>query len=259
MHYPVNVQERRELLAECGQLLRQVQRVKGGSVAQMAGTSPGGTDALLQKAASLKTLYRNHLPVLPLSRCPFTGQVMYRSIDPYGIDGYWWDYHNPVRSLTFLPSTFFSFTGAMQLVQPVEETDFLCCAGPGVPFVIPHLLTTEKIKAVLYSLKIGPHTGYPVVYFADPAPQGIEPVNDWGTDHWKYLDFSGGIHWNESFDDEEEYDFDLVPYLRSGRLLWINPDDRTMSLCSGLAGCPYADLKGERRTQRIQYGKVWTT
>lgn len=249
MEYPISAQERRNLLAECGQILRKVQ----GAVSSDTAEEP------LRKLAALKKLYEEHLPILPLSRCPFTGQVLYRSIDPYGIDGYWWDYHNPVRLLTFLPSMFLSFTGALQLLGPVEETEFLCIPGPGVPFVIPDMLSGTSVKAVIYQLKIGTHTGYPLLYFADSASAGIPPVNDWGTDHWNYSDLTGGIHWNTSVDMEDEYDFDLVPYLKSRNLLWISPDDRTMTLHSGLSGCPYVDLKGEKMIQRIQYGKVWTS
>jgi hypothetical protein len=259
MDYPISTQERRNLLTECGQMIRLAQDTEQGKTARAAGIPKEAADDILRKIAILKTQYRDHLPVLPLSRCPFTGQVLYRSIDLYGIDGYWWDYHNPIRLLTFMPSTFLSFTGALGLSGPVEETAFLCSPGPGVPFVIPKLLSGEKVKAVIFSLKIGPHTGYPIVYFANPGPQGIEPLNDWGTDHWKYCDLYGGLHWNESVDIEDEHDFNLDPYLRSGQLLWISPGDRTMTFRSGLVGCPYVDLKGERRIQRIQYGKVWTT
>ena len=259
MDYPVSEQERRSLLAECGRMIQQAQDAKKSSTGRPAVGRNGPAEEILRKIAALKTLYREHLPVLPLSRCPFTGQVLYRSIDPYGIDGYWWDYHNTVRLLTVLPSTFLSFTGALQVSGPVEDTAFLCIPGPGMPFVIPEVLSGENVKAVIFSLKIGSHTGYPIVYFADPVPQGVERVNDWGTDHWKFSDLYGGVHWNESVDFEDEYDFDLVPYLQSGRLQWISPDDSTMSLRSGLAGCPYADMEGERRIQRIRHGKVWTS
>jgi hypothetical protein len=259
MNYPISAGQRSSLLAECGQILQQLEEQGGDDKGNTPGMVTDIASRLYPDIANLRQLYRDHLPVLPLSRCPFTGQVLYHSIDMYGLDGFWWDFHNPIRLLTFLPSTLFSFTGALQPGGSVERTTFLCRPGPGIPFVIPELIGTDGVKAVLSSLKIGPHTGFPILYFADPLPPGIEPSNDWGADHWERIDSHGTVYWNESVDLEEEYDFDLVPYLRSGKLLWIRPDDRTMTLQSGLVGCPYVDLEGERRIQRIQYGKVWTS
>lgn len=259
MDYPISAEQRTTLLAEHEEILQQINEQDGRDSASSSDYNPNKVSALYNNLAELRQQYRLHLPVLPLSRCPFTGQVVYHSIDTYGLDGFWWDYHDPIRLLTYLPSALFSFSGALQLDGPVEKIRFLCRPGPGIPFVVPELIGADGVKAVINSLRIGSHTGYPVLYFADPVPPGIEPLNDWGADHWKRVDTRGSVHWNESVDIEDEYDFDLVPYLRSGKLLWISPDDRTMSLRSGLVGCPYVDLKGERRIQRIQYGKVWTS
>lgn len=258
MDYPISADQRISLLAACEEILRQIDR-ESGSCASSSGNSVQRVAALYSNLASLRQQYRLHLPVIPLSRCPFSGQVVYQSIDPYGLDGFWWDYHDPVRLPVFLPSSLFSFSGALQLGCPVEPARFLCRPGPGVPYVVPELIKADSVRAVLSSLGIGPHTGYPLLYFADPVPPGIEPVNDWGTDHWDRTDRYGSAHGNESVELEDEYDFDLVPHIASGKLLWISPGDTTMTLRSGLAGCPYVNLEGEQRIQRIQWGKVWTS
>jgi len=259
MDYPISKGQRNSLLAACEDLLRQIEKSGSTDLGRSLDSCVKESAALYNSLADLRNQYRLHLPVLPLSRCPCTGQVVYHSIDPYGLDGFWWDYHDPIRLYRFLPSTLFSFSGALRLNGPVEMTRFLCRPGPGIPFIIPELIEADGIKAVISSQGIGSHTGYPILYFADPVPTGIEPVNDWGADHWKRIDIFGSFHWNESVDFEDEYDFNLGPYLRSGRLLWIRPGDSTMSLRSGVADCPYADMKGERRIQRIQNEKVWTS
>lgn len=259
MDYPINAAERRSLLAACDEMMVQIRNEGKTGADVMPGPGAPEISDRYRELANLLHQYRLHLPVLPVSRCPFTGQVVYHSIDPYGLDGYWWDYHHPIRSLTFLPSTLFSFSGALKLGGTVERTRFLCLPGPGVPFVIPELLRPEGMKAVIWSLPVGSHTGYPILYFADGFPPDIEPVNDWGAGHWRRINPWGSVRWNESPDVEEAYDFDLVPYIRSGRLLWIDPGDRTMTLRSGPGGCPYIDMKGERKIQRIQNGKVWTS
>jgi hypothetical protein len=259
MDYPISAGQRSSLLAACEELLRQINQEGSMNSASSPDRSAKEASALYSNLADLRQQYRLHLPVLPLSRCPFTGQVVYHSLDPLGLDGFFWDFHDPIRFPTYLPSPLFSFSGALQLGNPVEKTRFLCLPGPGIPFVIPEFMGADGVKAVIYSLRIGSHTGYPILYFTDPVPPGIEPVNDWGADHWKRVDVFGTVHWNESVDFEDEYDFDLVPYIRSKKLLWISPGDRTMTLRSGTDGCPYVDLKGERRIQRIQDGKVWTT
>ncbi len=90
----------------------------------------------------LRDQYRSNLPVLPLSRCPFSSQVLYHSVDPYGIDGLWWNYEAPVRPVETLPSTFHSFTGALHLVEPVEIAPFTGVLGPGVRMSSPKSFQT---------------------------------------------------------------------------------------------------------------------
>ena len=57
------------------------------------------------------------------------------------------------------------------------------------------------------------------------------------------------------FDEDKEYD--LRPWLESGRLRWIAPGDDSLELRTGADGCPYLDLPGERRRRYLQDGKTW--
>src|SRR4030065_420480 len=78
-------------------------------------------DALRQRLSDARDQYRLNVPVLPLSRCPITRQVTYHSIDPYGLDGLWWDNQVPIRPVEVLPSTFIMVLGALRLGAGLEE------------------------------------------------------------------------------------------------------------------------------------------
>jgi len=214
---------------------------------------------LFRTLAAMRGDYEAHVPVLPLSRCPFTGRVVYHSIDPYGIDGLWWSYEAPVRPVESLPSRYLAFSGSMKLVSPIENSPFLCKPGPGSPFVHPGILHNESVKAVISTLPIGNHRGFPVFYFADPVQKGMGVTNDWGMSFWQHRDTDGTPQWMSVTENEREYDFHLEPWVTSGKLLWIAPGDRTMTIRTGMTACPFTGLGGEEKNQRIQYGKVWTS
>jgi hypothetical protein len=219
-----------------------------------------GPGDLLHTLALMRQEYEVRIPVLPLSRCPFTGRVAYHSIDPYGIDGLWWSYETPLRPVESLPSRYLAFSGAMKLVPPVIDTPFLCKPGPGSPFVLPRILNHESTKAVIFSLPVGNHCGFPIFYFTDTLPKASPGVtNDWGMSFWQHYEPDGTPQWMSMTENETEYDFYLDPWVQKGKLLWIAPGDRTMTLRTGLSGCPYTGLGGEENIQRVQYGNVWTS
>lgn len=218
----------------------------------------GESEDPMRTLAAMRADYEARVPVLPLSRCPFTGRVVYHSIDPYGIDGLWWSYDSPVRPVESLPSRYLAFSGSMKLVLPFEHSPFLCKPGPGSPFVLPRILHNERVKAVISTLLIGNHRGFPVFYFADPVQNGMGVTNDWGMSFWQHHDPDGTLQWMSVTENEGEYDFNLEPWVTSGKLLWIAPGDRTMTIRTGLKDCPFTGLGGEEKNQRVQYGKVWT-
>jgi hypothetical protein len=220
---------------------------------------PAESRDVLSMLAAMRAEYEGLVPVLPLSRCPFTGRVVYHSIDPYGIDGLWWNYESPVRPVEFLPSRYLAFSGSMRIVTPAEFSPFLCKPGPGSPFVLPRILNNEGVRAVISTLLIGKHQGFPVFYFTDSVLKDTGVVNDWGMSFWQYQDTEGPSQWMSVTENEAEYDFYLEPWVRKEKLLWIAPDDRTMTLRTGITDCPYIGLGGEEKNQRIQYGKVWTS
>jgi hypothetical protein len=200
-----------------------------------------------------------------MSRCPITQQVAYHSIDPYGLDGLWWDNQVPIRPVEALPSTFIMVLGALRLGPRVEDTPFPVRPGPEAPYVVPEVLGHPDIYAVVSTVKVGAHTAYPVFYYGVGWEGEVEPMNNWGANHWSYLDRDGNLRYHEygavpMTDDSyleglegdegeaEEYtvDFDLRRWVDDGKLMWIAPEDETFTLRSGASGCPYLDLPGSR-------------
>ncbi|MDQ8155761.1 MAG: zinc ribbon domain-containing protein [Gemmatimonadota bacterium] len=221
-----------------------------------AGGSPAADD--VTRYAELRRSYREQLPLVPVSRCPFTQAVIAHSLDPFGIDGSWWDHRAPNRPLELMmQGTVLAFTGALTMDTTIERAPFLVRPGPGAPFVVPRLLARAGVRAVIRSLAIGAHTGYVVMYFANPAPDDLEGYNDWGLDHYQFESDVDRLGWHQGSATARDHDFDLVPYLQSGQLLWIAPNDEAMTLREGVAECPYVDAEGCRVPQYVQDGDRW--
>jgi hypothetical protein len=213
-------------------------------------------DGLNRLLSDLRSQYQAGLPFLPVSRCPFSGQVVYHSIDPFGIEGLWWNYSAPVRPMENLPVTFLAITGALRMKGAAANTPFVCVPGPGAPYVLPELLGHKHIAAVVSSLPVGNHTGYVIMYFSDNDRVRVPRPDSWGMDHWELLDRDGAFGWGKGTVGIHEAGFDLVPWLEKKKLFWIRPKDRALALWSGTAGCPYVGLDGTHSVQRVRAGIV---
>ena len=206
---------------------------------------------------ALRDEYVAGLPRVTLARCPFTDAVVTHSLDTAGLDGLWWRYEDVVRPAEEVPRTFFALTGAVRLAEAIEDVPFLVKPGPEAPYVIPRILRHRDLRAVVSQVAVGAHTGYAVTYFADPVPPMLARANAWGAnEHW-FAD-ERGIWWDASDDDEAELDFDLAPWVESGKLRWVAPGDTEVKPRTGLDGCPYVDLPGRRSYVRVQDGVAWT-
>jgi hypothetical protein len=205
---------------------------------------------------NLTKVYREKVPVLPLSRCPYTKRVVYHSIDNYGLDGPWWNYLTSVRPIELLPSTYFGLRGALKLNDKVEKTSYEVRPGPEVPYVVTEALRPEGMVAVISHMKVGVHDSYPIFYFSD-GKLGALPMNTWAMNRFVYVDRYGDNAFIDTIDETEfTYDFDLEKWLREEKLMWIAPGDSTLTLKKGVNGCPYLNMRGERRPQIVFDGEV---
>lgn len=201
--------------------------------------------------------YRQLLPEVPVSRNPDTGEVVRWAIDTVGLDGWFWSYRGASNRLPD-PVTpgWLTMAGAVRLAEPVEPAPFLVRPGPGVPFVVPRILDAPGVRAVVAQVPVGRHTGWPITYFG-PRPKNTRLVNLWPGDTYPVYDADGQWKgWAETTPWVADYDFDLAPWLRSGKLLWILPGDESMTLRGGVDGCPYLDLPGVRDAPFIEDGHV---
>ena len=207
--------------------------------------------------AAVRERYLALLPEVPLARSPQTGHVVRWKIDTVGLDGWYWRYETAEREYPEpMPAGWLAMNGAMRLAEPVENTPFQVVPGPGVPFVVPRLLTAAKARAVIAEVPVGAHTGWAVTYFGS-NPKNVELVNEWGSNTYQVYDDAGVWRgWHQSIEHTSENDYELERWLRSGRLLWIAPGDESATLREGVDGCPYPGLPGERRIAYVQNGRI---
>lgn len=182
--------------------------------------------------AELEDEYRDRVPEVAISRCPFTGDIVWYPIDVDGLDGLWWRADDPVRPATEFPSTVVAVTGGVVLAA--EDTpDLLDPAfrrepGPESPTVLPEVLRHDGVIAVVSTVPIGPHLGFATVYYAEPAVHAsLPPITEWGC--------------TSDTNDPFVLDRELRPWIEAGRLGWIAPFDPDLHLHTGLEECPYLE------------------
>jgi hypothetical protein len=187
--------------------------------------------------------YFRRLPRLAIATCPFCQQVLHRSFDPFGLDGFWWRSDGQPEEPT--PCLHFCvLLGAVQLTGVVPPRAFDVHPGPGVPFVVPRLLQLPQMTAVLSQLAIEGGVAYPIAYFAPRRPPAQALTAGWARTNHVYTTQLGVHGWRAA---GETLDFDLAPALDSGRLRWCSPG--TARLADG--PCPYLDMPGPREPQVI--------
>jgi len=221
--------------------------------------APHGRAASLIRESYYQVLgeYADRLPRIALSACPFTGEAFKHSFDSWGIDGPWWQESREVEiEEPAPPSTFKVLLGALAFHgRTPSESRAQVIPGPEVPFVVPRLLKLPEMVAVVsqVDLETG-DTAYPIVYYSREAipPQKLHQF--WlEQDFWFELE-GGKSGWLIAND---EWDFDLHPWIAAGKLRWIRPGDPKMQVFNGENGepCPYLNLPGERYPQSIAFGE----
>jgi hypothetical protein len=259
MYPPFTLEERADLLARYFTAYARWRDLDFAlSAVKNSGADPRvpELERLSRDLMELRDQYRGGLPFLPVSRCPFSAQVLYHSVDPYGIDGLWWDYDAPIRPVENYPPTFHSMTGALGLAEPVENAPFTCAPGPGIPYVVPEVLSSPSVRAVVSALTVGRHRGYVIAYYSEVNPLPVPRLSTWGSSQWNVLDTRGTFSWGSGIITSAQCDFDLTPWIRNEKLLWIQPGDSGLTLRNGEAGCPFLALAGTHGRQLIRNGKI---
>ncbi len=211
---------------------------------------------LTRRLSDIIDIYEETLPRAPLGRCPISGLRTDHSFDPFGFDGLWWNYENPVRPYheNEAGPNFLGITGAVRLASDIENTSFLVEPGPDAPFVVPRILSQQSVIAVILLVAIGAHRGAVITYYAPGGGPGLPDFPQWGIpfDTMNIAERRRDVMPTAALSD---YDFDLTPWVRSGKLQWIMPGDSALQLHKGIEGCPYLSVRGERKLQRLYCGK----
>lgn len=200
--------------------------------------------------------YAENLPFVPISRCPFTQEIVEYALDPYGYDGPWWEPKETAQYPEAQGSEHFRvLLGAVDMNgrQPSETKDGDdVLLGPAVPFVIPDLLELPDMQAVLSRLLLpSGDIAYLIAYYSKDPIHGGLLHQPWARDSYEIIDEEGEyVGWGAA---NSEWDFDLQPWIDQGKVSWIEPGDSTLTLVnSGV--CPYVNLSGERRPQILHQG-----
>jgi hypothetical protein len=210
---------------------------------------------LLDTLYALQGEYADRLPRVAMSACPFTGDVVKRAFDPFGLDGPWWQ-----KDRTFsvqepgAPPTFEVLLGALDLRgrEPAETTETVI-AGPDVPFVVPRLLSIGDMVAVIARIALeNGDVAYPIGYFSheDVHPSDLHQSWTRGEVWYKVDGQDGWVAMND------EWDFDLAPWIAKGKVRWIRPGDSTFAVVPANSNepCPYVGLEGDRLPQFLGDG-----
>jgi hypothetical protein len=99
------------------------------------------------------------------------------------------------------------------------------------------------MTAVVAQLPLEGGLAYPIAYFAPRRPPVQTLAAPWARTNFVYTTQLGEHGWRAA-EGEAERDFNLEPWVKSGRLRWCDPEaDRTR--LSEAARCPYL---GQRRS-----------
>lgn len=210
----------------------------------------------LQSAVALEQRYFQRLPRLAMASCPFDGKALYRSFDPYGLDGLWW--RSDATPPESTPCTHFCFVagGIAPGDAPLRAGEFEVAPGPEVPFVIPRVLQLPGMVAVVSEIEMADGArAFPISYFAEKRPPPRKWAASWRRRYYSYVGQLGETGWRT---DDESWDFDLLPWLEAGRLRWCSPRDEPVLSQEPAERCPYLDLPGQRERMVIQRDRSWS-
>ncbi|HEV2331448.1 MAG TPA: hypothetical protein VGY56_21910 [Verrucomicrobiae bacterium] len=220
---------------------------------------PEGREASLLRESYYLALgeYADRLPREVISVCPHTGKPLKMSFDRWGVDGPWWHLDSEVEiEEPAPPPTFKVLQGALAFHgrTPLEARAAVI-PGPEVPFVIPRLLVLPGMVAVISRLQLDTgDTAYPITYFSAEEIPHAKLHQFWlRQDYWFETD-NGESSWLIAND---VWDFNLEPWLSSGKLRWTEGNGAAMHLVEVRDPklCPFLNLPGDRQPQSLGFGK----
>lgn len=176
---------------------------------------------LVRQIEPLVLEYWEWIPVLYLSRCPICQEKFYRRFDPVDLNGFWWmdRTQRPAEEPPSCPH-FCLLTGAVDRHgRSYTPPLFECHPGPEKPFVVPRILELPQMTAVVTFIPMTcGFTAYPVVYFSENPPPGRRLTQSWARKEYRFTLEDGRSGWDIV---EDDYDFDLAPWIEKGKVIKI--------------------------------------
>lgn len=247
---PFSENERRDLL-------RRSASARSGYDEAMETEHWDRAETMLADARHQEQAYFAHVPRLPVSCCPYDGKPLYRTFDPYGLDGLWWQPSATPEEVPPCPH-FCVMRGAVHYQgRPPQAGRFEVHPGPEVPYVIPRLLDMDGMIAVIAQLAMeNGSLAYTIAYFAERRPPPQDLTAGWARTIHNYTTQLGETGWAVPND---LWDFDLQPWLAKGKIRWCPPgSDNTVLSTDPPDRCPYIDLPGMRQQIVVRGDEVAT-
>jgi len=210
--------------------------------------------------------YLSHLPTYLLARCPICGGRVWDKVDTYSLNGFgWWGYGSPDARFHWSDTQdkLESDCGHAQLMTWSINLngltpDDVFIGTPRRPFEInserprlmlwPMEVQATRTCAVIHALPIG--------RFDDPQPQHRYTayfVTYFAEDVRVFRDVAERGDMSIFAFQVVEYDFDLVKWVRAGRLFWLDPNDPELPLRGGpVEAFPYANVQGRGEEERLK-------
>ncbi len=125
-----------------------------------------------------------------------------------------------------------------------------------VPFVKPRILNKDGVIAVIHSVSnAGKYIGYSVSYFTkEKIPQSDFCI---GWARQEYVDHLDGIS-NATFSGKrsDKQDYDLIPWIKKEKLLWLEENAGNISLSKEEENFSYSNIQGRKHPYVIENGII---
>ena len=231
--------------------------------------------------APVYTNYWDNIPEYLIARCPLCDATYTGQLDTYSLR-YWVRPEHGKRVFTEFAETIgcnhFVRTHQFINLNDLLPTELNCqkTLGSEVPYVHPFWLPDDvRSYAVMHALPICRPEGrrfvpryslYAITYYSeDPAEmlkRRWEPTAGWNQPLASRKHYDPDDAWDlatrptlmtpRNFPDQEEI-FDLLRWVRAGKLQWLDPHDPDLSLRTGpVEAFPYANIRGCKK-QRVFY------
>lgn len=208
-------------------------------------------------------------PVVLVAICPYCNKKVYANLNfgVFTLDANFWllDYDNAknVSPESTCPHLI-AIDGALHLqnnppppkLKGFKMMRFKITMAAEVPFVKPRILRKEGVIAVIHSISIAEkYTGYPVSYFSKDNILQSEFCIGWARQ--EYVEHLDGIP-NATFSGKRSdiQDYDLIPWIKKEKLLWLEENAGNINLFKEEIFFPYSNMQGRKHPYIIETGVI---